>query len=200
MAAVTRSYGGLFICIIIDASKTPHFLHTFEASRAGSAGGQISDRLQKCKPQALERDKNYVLHPVTFWDHFRGRRLVSVRCPECSVRLTRIIQTPRHRVAAHEHPSITPGSARNSGRDRPRRQTAPFPHRGSSPASPESWPTDGSIASGEPKKSRHCGQADGILIDCLREREMTGPLSRFDGNAAERFRSPSRSLDKDHLL
>jgi hypothetical protein len=37
---------------------------------------------------------------------------------------------------------------------------------GSSPASLESWPDDGSMTSGVPKKSRTCDQADGILIDC----------------------------------
>jgi hypothetical protein len=34
---------------------------------------------------------------------------------------------------------------------------------GSSPASLESWPSDGSITSGVPKKLRICGQAAGIL-------------------------------------
>jgi hypothetical protein len=38
---------------------------------------------------------------------------------------------------------------------------------GSSPASPESWPAEGSMTSGVPKKSRTWGQAEGILIDCL---------------------------------
>ena len=35
---------------------------------------------------------------------------------------------------------------------------------GSSPASPESWPGDGSITSGVPKKSRHWGQAAAMLM------------------------------------
>jgi hypothetical protein len=39
---------------------------------------------------------------------------------------------------------------------------------GISTASPESWAGDGSITSGVPKKSRTWGQADGILINCLR--------------------------------
>jgi hypothetical protein len=38
---------------------------------------------------------------------------------------------------------------------------------GSSPASLESWPGDGSRASGVPKKSRTCGQRPGKLMCCL---------------------------------
>ena len=35
---------------------------------------------------------------------------------------------------------------------------------GSSPASPDSWPGDDSMASGVPKKSRTWGQAEGIVV------------------------------------
>jgi hypothetical protein len=38
---------------------------------------------------------------------------------------------------------------------------------GSSPAPPDSWPGDGSMTSGMPKKSRTWGQAGGTLIHCL---------------------------------
>src|SRR5262249_22164142 len=38
---------------------------------------------------------------------------------------------------------------------------------GSSPASLESWPCDGSMTSGVPKKFRTCGNVDGTLIDGL---------------------------------
>ena len=41
---------------------------------------------------------------------------------------------------------------------------------GSSPASRESWPGNGSITTGVPKKSRTWGQAGGILVICLRGR------------------------------
>jgi hypothetical protein len=63
---------------------------------------------------------------------------------------------------------------------------------GSSPASPESWPADGSMTSGVPKKSRTYGQADGILMGRLREREKAGRLTRLDAHVGERFRSPAR--------
>jgi hypothetical protein len=38
---------------------------------------------------------------------------------------------------------------------------------GSSPASPESWPGDGSMTSGVPKRLRVCDQACGILLGYL---------------------------------
>jgi hypothetical protein len=48
-------------------------------------------------------------------------------------------------------------------------------HRQSVPAqqsaSPESWPGDGSITSGVPKKPRQCGQAAAMLGDSSRPRE-----------------------------
>jgi hypothetical protein len=49
---------------------------------------------------------------------------------------------------------------------------------GSSPASLESWPGDGSMTSGVPKKFRTCGRAAGILI--------IGPLG-CDQNSASTY-------------
>jgi hypothetical protein len=43
---------------------------------------------------------------------------------------------------------------------------------GSSPASPESWPGDGPLTGGVPKKSRTCGPAGGILSGCLSQRDQ----------------------------
>jgi hypothetical protein len=45
---------------------------------------------------------------------------------------------------------------------------------GSSPASLESWPDDGSMTSGVPKKSRTWGQTGGILTSALRGKEKGG--------------------------
>ncbi len=52
----------------------------------------------------------------------------------------------------------------------------------SSPASPESWPGDGSRTSGVPEKSRTCGQIPGKLIGCV-------PGGRTD-LAAQQVRRP----------
>jgi hypothetical protein len=60
-----------------------------------------------------------------------------------------------------------------------------------------SWPGDGSITSGVPKKSRHCGHADGILIGCLRGRALTGQLNRFDANGEERFPGSLEDFGED---
>ena len=49
---------------------------------------------------------------------------------------------------------------------------------GNRPASLDSWPGDGSMASGVPKKSRTCGQAGGILIDCPLIADRSGRVNR----------------------
>ena len=45
---------------------------------------------------------------------------------------------------------------------------------------------------GVPKKSRTDGQADGLLIGRLRERERAGRLARLDAHVGERFRSATQ--------
>jgi hypothetical protein len=62
---------------------------------------------------------------------------------------------------------------------------------GSSPASLMSWPADGSIMIGIPKKSRHWGHARGILIGCLRGRERTGQINRLDAKRGETIPNPA---------
>src|SRR5690242_16013892 len=59
---------------------------------------------------------------------------------------------------------------------------------GSSPASPESWPCDGSITSGVPKKTRHCDQAGAMLMDIPRGREKD--LMAHQVRRTQRSRSP----------
>src|SRR5262245_46720879 len=63
---------------------------------------------------------------------------------------------------------------------------------GSTPASLESWPCDGSMTSGVPKKSRICGQAAGILISASVGGEKTWQLDRLDVHGGQRFRNPSK--------
>jgi hypothetical protein len=61
---------------------------------------------------------------------------------------------------------------------------------GSSPASLESWPGDGSITSGVPKKSRTWGQAEGILTGALRRKDLAEQLTQFDADGVEGFQAP----------
>src|SRR5262245_22960445 len=51
---------------------------------------------------------------------------------------------------------------------------------GSSPASPETWPSDGSMTSGVQKKFRNWGPVDGILISYLLAcgKDLTRPIVR----------------------
>src|SRR5215472_11721490 len=71
---------------------------------------------------------------------------------------------------------------------------------GSSPASLESWPGDGSITSGVPKKSRTCGQAEGILIGCLPGCGKDLAASRLDAQGDKRFRHPCKEGREDEPL
>src|SRR5215471_3480792 len=71
---------------------------------------------------------------------------------------------------------------------------------GSSPASPESWPGDGSITSGVPKKSRIWRQADGILIGCLPGYGKDLAASRLDAQGDKRFRHLCKEGGADEPL
>jgi hypothetical protein len=67
---------------------------------------------------------------------------------------------------------------------------------GSSPATLESWPGDGSTTSGVPKKPRTWGQAEGILSGALRRKDLAEQLTQLDTDGLERFQAP-RILPKN---
>src|SRR5262245_26854207 len=68
---------------------------------------------------------------------------------------------------------------------------------GSRPASLESWPGEGSMTSGVPKKSRTWGQVSGILISGLRGRGKTWRLNKLDAHGSDRFQAPFHVRSED---
>src|SRR5262245_15339379 len=65
------------------------------------------------------------------------------------------------------------------------------------PASSESWPGDGSITSGVPKKDRHCGQPAAMLMDSPREREKDLTLHQVRRAHRSRIPNPLQKLGGD---
>src|SRR5262249_28834100 len=86
------------------------------------------------------------------------------------------------------------GRARGSSRASVKARVSPMRssnwRMGSSPALLESWPCDGSMTSDVPKKSRICGQAEGILISAFVGGEKTWQFDRLDVHGGQRFRNP----------
>jgi hypothetical protein len=67
---------------------------------------------------------------------------------------------------------------------------------GSSPASPESWPGDGSMTSGVPKKSRTLGQRPGTLLGSPGLQNRSGGLNPLVARGRSRFSRPPKMVGR----